>query len=385
MPETFMEIKGEWDNYHPLRGRRIDESALLQAKRLLQNADRLPPHAHEYLLKEAITTSDFPYLFGHIIDRTMLGMYAEPINPLFDWHDYVRMAPGGIKDFNTVRREKLHGMDDDLEEIGEKGEYLATKPINCRYEYALKKYGRQFDISFESMVNDQLGAFSTVAQRFANAAKRKEFRIVTGLFSSATGPNTALYGATITDCTQALTNRGTLPLTIANLETTINLMAAQTDPLGTPLGIMPKYLVVPPALQYQARAILTSALKQWTEVGAGGGIPVPTANVMTSQETGLNLKVNKWLPVIDTSGNAGTTWYLFADPAEVAAMEVGYLRGEVGPEIVMKASDKVAIGGGLMDPFSGDFATDNIMYRVRLIMGGGQMDPRATYAQIGTG
>jgi len=45
----------------------------------------------------------------------------------------------------------------------------------------------------------------------------------------------------------------------------------------------------------------------------------------------------------------------------------------------MKASDKVTVGGGAIGPMSGDFATDNVLYRVRLVFGGARMDWRGTY------
>jgi hypothetical protein len=50
----------------------------------------------------------------------------------------------------------------------------------------------------------------------------------------------------------------------------------------------------------------------------------------------------------------------------------------------MKASDKVSVAGGLISPFAGDFATDDIFYRVRIVCGGTQLDPRFTYSQDGS-
>ena len=88
--------------------------------------------------------------------------------------------------------------------------------------------------------------------------------------------------------------------------------------------------------------------------------------------------------MIDVSGNGNTTWYLFAEPSQGAAVHVARLRGHEQPEICMKASDKVTAAGGNLSPFSGDFATDNIFYRVRVVWGGVAGDPRFTYAQIGT-
>ena len=51
----------------------------------------------------------------------------------------------------------------------------------------------------------------------------------------------------------------------------------------------------------------------------------------------------------------------------------------------MKASDKVTIGGGAINPMSGDFATDNVFYRVRLVAGVCTLDWRATYMGGATG
>jgi len=373
----FLKLTEDWSGFHSVQGRPINEAALSRALNLITNKDRMPPYRHKAMMEEAITTSDFPYLFGQIIDRQLLANYKAWVA---DWRSYIRVAPGGIPDFNTVRREKLHGGDQVLAEVAEKGEYLASKPTNCRYTYNLKKYGRQFDISWESLVNDSLGAFSDIPQRMATAAIRSENRFVTGLYAAADGHNENLYGATITDCGQALTNTGTLALTILNLEITMRLMAAQTDPNGEPIMARAAHLVVGPALELTARSILTSALKMYVDSGAAAGVPYPTTNVIP--QMGLQLHVDPYIPVIDTT-HGTTGWYLFADPTQGAALEVGFLRGYEAPEIVMKASDKVLVGGAMVSPFSGDFATDNIMYRVKHVFGGVAMDPRFTYYQSG--
>lgn len=372
----FMETMENWNGFNKIRGSPIQESALAATVDLIVNKDRLSKRMHEARLEEAITTSDFPYLFGQVIDRQLLANYRAVLP---DWKTYVRMST--VPDFNTVRREKLHGSDNHLAEVPENGEYQPVKPVNCRYTYNVKKFGRQFDISWESILNDSLGAFNDIPTRFANAALRSEARFVSGLYAASTGDgNSSLYGATISDCGQAITNRGVLPLTILNLEATMALMAAQQDPNGEPIGIMPKHLVVPPALEFTARSILTSTNKMYVDSGAAAGIPYPTTNVIP--QMGLQLHVDPFLPIIDTT-HGSTAWYLFADPSEGAALEFAYLRGYESPEVVMKASDKVSVGGGLSSPFSGDFATDHIFYRVRHVFGGAALDPRFTYLQAG--
>jgi hypothetical protein len=376
----FLEAINNWNGFSKIRNaQKVPEAAMAATLDLIMNKDRLSKRMHEARLEEAITTADFPYLFGQVIDRQLLANYKAVYA---DWKTYVKMST--VPDFNTVRREKLTGGDNTLAEVPEKGEYQPVKPTNCRYTYAVKKYGRQFDISWESLINDSLGAFNDIPTRFATAALRSEARFVTGLYAASTGDgNAALYGSSLSDCGQSVTNLGVLPLTIQNLETTMELMAAQTDPNGEPIGVMGKHLVVPPSLEFTARSIMTSTMKMWTYGGDDEAAPVPQAMSNVVPQMGLQLHVDPFLPIIDTT-HGTTAWYLFADPSQGAALEFSYLRGYESPEVVMKASNKVAVGGGtLASPFSGDFETDNVMYRVRHVFGGAPMDPRYTYLQSG--
>jgi len=370
----FLKLMEDWQGFSPIT-RKIDEAAIAKAVDLLGNKANDPLHLHEFKVKEAITTTDFPYLLGQVLERDILARYqTAPCN----WAPYVKIR--NVKDFRTVNLEKVQGNDNILDRVLEKGEYPVSAMSNARYSLSVLKYGRQFDISWESIINDYLDAFGDIPQRFADAAINTEAYNTTGLITSATGPNALLYGATITDVDGgAITNRGTLQLTATNLATTMNLMAAQQDILGKPLGIRAVHLVVPPALEIAARQIITSTELRVTMTYPQAGY---TKNVLA--EMGLQIHVNPWLPVIDVSGNGNTTWYLFAEPSQGAAVHVARLRGHEQPEICMKASDKVTAAGGNLSPFSGDFATDNIFYRVRVVWGGVAGDPRFTYAQIGT-
>lgn len=378
MPE-FLQLMENWNGFSPLGSHVIDEAAVAKVVDLVANKDRLPAHRWEYLMKEVITTSDFPTLFGVAIDRQMLAAYQAV---MADWRSYVKVSR--LPNFNTHTRHKVYGNDNLLPEVAEKGEYLVGDEGTGYYSLQLKKYGRQFDISWEALINDSMGAFADMPERFARAAVRSEARFVTGLYSSAAGPNVALFGAPIADVDgQNVTNLGVLPLTIANLEATLALMALQTDPNGEPISVRGVHLVVPPQLEFTARQILTSAQKMWVDVQGGAGatiVPYPTTSVIP--QLGIKLHVDPYLPVVDATATDDTTWYVFAEPSEGAALEFAFLTGHEQPEICMKASDKVAVGGAAaINAFEGDFATDNIFYRVRHVFGGVQLDPRYAYAQ----
>jgi len=371
----FMKLMEDWSGYKPV-GNRFSEAAVSGALELLTNAKRLPSHRHQYMLQEAITTTDFPDLFGFILERDILARYKAVVP---DWRSYT--AVGRLPNFNQAELHKVQGQDTRLERVVEKGEYLVAPMTDYHYHRRVYKYGRQFDISWEALVNDALGAMSDIAQRFADAAIRTEALAATGLYASAAGPNVLLFGVPITDVDGGLvTNQGVLPLTIANLEATMALMARQVDINGEAISVRGVHLVVPPDLEYTARAILTSSMQMWTQVAAGGALPYPMTNVIP--QMGLQLHVDPLLPVVDATATDDTTWYLFGDPGQGKAMQMDFLAGYESPEICMKASDKVTTAGGLLSPFSGDFATDNVFYRVRHILGGTQLDPRFAYAQV---
>jgi hypothetical protein len=378
LPNTLIQETEMHDAFRPVSGH-FTEAQIAEAVDLIRNAGRLPSHRHEYLLREAITTSDFPYLFGVVIEHEMLARYRFAQAP---YVPYTKIST--LPNFNIHTRHMVDGLTGRLPEIGEKGEYLVDpKPIHSRRYIQLTKKGKQFDISWESLINDGLGAFSDVAQRYADAALNTEYYDVTSLYASAAGPNALLYGAPIVhpDGTN-VTNQGVLPLTIGNLETTLELMASQTDALGNPLGIRGVHLVVPPGLEFTARQILTSAMKMWIESAGGAAAPMPTNNVVA--QIGIQLHINPWLPIVDATGNDQGTWYVFADTSHGYAIEFARLRGHETPEICMKASDKASPTGQPLSPFSGDFATDNVFYRVRTATGGTQLDARLTYAQVST-
>jgi len=378
----FMEIMKEgWEGFSSVRETGIDESAISEALDLLTNANRMPAHRHEYLVKEAIATTDFPTLLGNIIDRQLIANYKLP-STITEWRQYIKVAPGGVPDFNDVERNRVDGVDQRLLEISD-GVFQPAKPSTTQYKYRLHTYGRVFEITRKALINDAMGAFADIPTRFARAALRTEAYFATNLFCSSTGPRSTYFGAAISDAGQTITNVGALPLTIANLETTLTLMSQQTDPQGEAIEIEGVHLVVPPALYLTALSVVGSDIKMYVDSGAAAGVPYPTYNVI--KDMPIKVHKNPTLKTIDTSsGKVDTTWYLFADPAEGAAVEVGFLRGQEAPEICIKASDKASTSGGVMSPFSGDFASDKIAYRVRHDIGGATMDPRLAYAQTGS-
>ncbi len=378
----LMQLMEDWKGYTPVgqvaQGEGYEQK-LTETIRLLGNADNLPTHVHEFRIREAMTTSDFPLLFGDVLDRQVLAAY-KGVAPT--WKQYMKLSTN--KDFKVSDRYAITGGDQALDRVGEKGEYLASDRKEAQYHLSVLKYGRQFDISWESIINDDLGALKDTPTRFALAATRTEHRIAVGQYAqdSGGGATHAASGQLYSTAAGEINDVAAL-LAIGTLEAGLEAMASWLDAAGEPIMNRAKFLVVPPALELTARQILTSATKQWVELGGvGGPLPYPTTNVVASY--GLTLIVEPYLPIMDiVNGGGGNTantgWYLFSDPKDIVAIECAHLRGHERPEICMKASDKVTVGGGAIGPMAGDFATDNIFYRVRDVFGATTLDWRATY------
>lgn len=329
-----------------------------------------------YRLQEAMSTSDFPLLFGDILDRQLLGLYREwPVT----WPAVARRST--VRDFRTVKRFAVDGAEAVLTAVPQGSEYPEASMSDSSYSYAVGKYGRRVPFLWETFINDDLDGLKSTPERLAKAARMSEERFFAELFVDSTGPDATFFAA---GNNNRITTGGA-GLTVANLATGFAKIWAQKDVDGNPIFTGTMRLVVPPALAVTARNILNA-----TEIraAAGGGVgtagdQLTTRNWMAGEIA--ELVVNPWIPVIDVSANVSTTWYLFADPGVGRpAIEMGFLRGNEEPALFMKSPNATRVGGGgLVAAEDGDFENDGIAYKIRHVFGGTLMEPKAALAYIG--
>jgi hypothetical protein len=347
------------------------QKRLGEAANLVADVIRGKRPAH--YLQEAMTTSDFPYLFGDILDRQLLAAYRETPQT---WPNIAKRNT--VRDFRSVKRFGVYGGDTILAEVTEQHEYPISKiDEDTPYTYAVKKYGRKMPFSWETIINDDLNALTDVPERFGRAARRSEEWFVTGLFVDASGPHASFYTG---GNANIVTSNPVLSL--ASLQTALEILGAKTDQNGNPILIDVVELVVPSALEVTALNIMNTIQVEMIEKGGTSNRKTIVQNWL---KTKFRLNVNPWIPLVATSANGSTSWFLFSNPdADRPALEMAFLRGHEEPEIFMKAPNATRIGGG-MDAMSGDFDTDSIEYKVRHVFGGVRMDPKMTVASNGSG
>lgn len=344
------------------------EAAKLYAKVL--NGDRFA----SFQFQEAMSTSDFPNLFGDILDRQILAAYRQ--QPVA-WEMVAKR--GRTRDFRTVKRFTLDGGEAILTKVKQLAEYPAAALTDGAYSYAVEKYGRTLPLAWEDFINDDLDTLRDTPNRLGNGARRSEEYFATDLYAGTTGPDGTYFAS---GNSNIVTSNPVL--SISALQTAFAKLAAQVDTDGAPIYIEGAVLVVPPALQVVAENIL-HATEILSAAGGGDGTgndQVRTANWMRNR---VRLQVNPWLPIISTT-NGSTSWYLFADPnVGRPAMEVGFLIGHEVPELFVKSPNAMRVGGGQVSPEDGDFETDGVNYKVRHVFGGTLMDPKSAVASSGVG
>ena len=354
---------------------------------LIGNVSGMSQHKRRYLMKEAETTSDFPVLFGTVLERVLRQKYSiqQP-----DWKKYIKV--GTQNDFRTAWDMATYGNRATLNVVKERGEYQERKLQDGKFTINLQKFGAKFGLSWETIINDDLGAFSDIASDLALSASLTEAFQATSLFAGSGGPNSTLYGASFAHPIDGvtMTNKYTTnTLAGTSLLTAITRLKSQKDYDGNPIMFNRIILVTPIALEATAMQLLSNNLLIATALSSTSASVADGPNQIGSTSENILTKypitavTNPWLDIIDTT--AGTkTWYLFGDPANGDAIKMNFLRGHENPEVVQKMSDKISLGGAPISPLEGDFDSDSIEWRVRHILGGTQTDPRYTQANVGS-
>lgn len=352
---------------------------LIEATRLI--ADVVAGKKPAYLLREAMTTSDFPLLFGDVIDRQLLANYREWPS---SWQTYC--ARKTVPDFREVDRFAITGGEAVLAGVPEMGPYPEAHLDEVRYHYHVGKYGRKLPISWEAIINDDLQALQDVPERFGRAARRTEDRFATVLHVDANGPHAGVYtNGNLNRIAVAAGGLSNNPaLSIVGLQAGFYQIGKMLDADGEPIVIDAVILEVPPALEVTARNIL-NATQLWLNQNLAAGTATQdlvTENWMKNRTT---LVVNPYIPLIATVANGNTSWFLHAAPTNGnPAFEMGFLRGHTEPEVFIKEPNARRVGGGV-NPLDGDFDSDSVEYKVRHVMGGVVEEVKATVASTGGG
>lgn len=173
-------------------------------------------------------------------------------------------------------------------------------------------YALLIGIDEQDLVNDDIGALSAMARRVGrggaitmNQVFWAEWLDDSAFFTSGLGN----YDDGATD--SVLTDAG-----LANMTA---IFRAQTDPDGQPLGIRPKILLVPPALETAAMRLM-------------GSEQMNLATSTTALTGDANVWRNRFTVVSSDYLTNPKPWYLVANPQDLPAIEMVFLNGVEMPQ-----------------------------------------------------
>jgi hypothetical protein len=295
------------------------------------------------------TTSDFPVYLENVLYKTMLARYAtEPDT----WSQFCKV--GSVTDFREVNRYR-RGSFGRLDGLTEAGEFKNKAiPDGERQKIKATTKGNIIALTRETIINDDMDAFTGLAQDLGRAAKLSIELDVFDLFAlnTAAGPTMNDTNPMFHASHNNIAATVALP-TVASFDAAKILMSQQKDPSGNEiLALRPAIWLGPIGLESAAKVVNNSTYD-------------PDANNKLQRP---NVALGLVKTIIGTARLSGTRWYMFADPAVAAAFEVVFLNGVQEPVLEQKDG----------------WRTDGTEWRVRLDYGVGPHDWRPAVTNAGS-
>ncbi len=243
------------------------------------------------------------------------------------WRGIAQVRP--VTDFKQITTYRMAG-DNTFLRVAPTGEIKHGAMSETSYTNQAKTYGRLLGISREDYINDDLGAFTSVAQELGRGAADALNNIfwAAWLDDSAFFKTDASYGNYDAGATDSV-------LSVAGLDNAEGIMAVQTKPDGGVLGVAPQILLVPSALKNTAMQLMMSPNLAVGTTPASG----PSTNIYAGRYAVVaspylhRTTLKDENGVSQTVGGSATAWYLLCNPNDIAGIQVVFLNGKDTPTV----------------------------------------------------
>lgn len=276
------------------------------------------------VLRAAFSTLDIGGILSNVANKAMLDafLYVEQ-----SWKKIAR-----IKSANDFKRYTSYRLTSDLtfKKVGPGGEIQSGTLGEETYGNQVDAFARLLALTWQDMRNDDLGALDQAAALLGRGA--------------ALGINKAFWTSFLDNSTFFSSGNKNLKtsnaLSVDGMTEVLKLFRKQTDASGEPLGIAPRYLVVPPGLEVTATSIFSDTN---VENAATSGTKV-TATTGNPHRGKFEPVPSAYLDNAAIAGGSATSWYLVADPMALPLIEVAFLDGIQTPTIETANADFETIG-----------------------------------------
>lgn len=236
-----------------------------------------------------------------------------------------------VRDFKTITTVSLT---DSLmyEKVGGGGEIKHGSLGEITYTNKADTYAKMLAITRQDIINDDLSALTEVPRKLGNGAIKKLNDIFWTEFL-------ALVGASFFASGNANINTGVADMTVGGLDATETIFMNQTNPDGTPLGLMPAILLVPTALKNKALTLMGSQLNAAaiTSYAAATG----DANPFQGR---FRVESSPYISNSNYTGYTSTAWWMLANPNDLPVIAIAALNGRVEPTVDTADADFNTLG-----------------------------------------
>lgn len=301
----------------------------------------------------AVTSTEFANVLGNTLYRRLLQVFAEAP---YDESQLISTVKS-TKDFRSIDATNVGGFGT-LPTVAEDNPYLPIDhPTDWKSTYSILKKGGLLSITWETILNDDLGLVQRLITNFARAARRTHAAYVFNLMTS----NPTMYDSIALFEAGTHVNLGSAALAYASLVASYNAMIIQKEPGSLfRMGLTPYNLFVPAEL-YQTAVGLNQSQVQSSAL----------QYAFAYQMFGENNERIHNVPFMTDA----TDWYVTANKAYCELIEMSYLNGVTVPEMFTQA--------GATD--ESVFNADRINYKMRFVFGGIPVEWRGFYGAVVSG
>lgn len=256
--------------------------------------------------------SDFAYVTTAVMNRTLIAEYERRGAT---W-DVVAGAALTASDFRELAAVRFGG-DFQLKPVAENGEYQSATLNDESEGLKVERRGRTINLTFEAVVNDDMGAFNRIPREFAMAARVMENSLVWGIIRA----NAVLKsdGKALFHVDHKNLAGSAAAISVTSVGLARKAMWEQTA-FGSKdkddfLQVIADRLIVPPALELAAMQFTAAT--------------VPTKDADANPFKGITPVAVPHLGV--AAGGSDTAWYLVS--SDMPPVSVAYLDGYQNPTV----------------------------------------------------
>jgi hypothetical protein len=309
------------DGARELRGRGLRDLAIECLIREGRNPNELLRMDRDHLFAELQRqffnpTAAFPAILDEAIRKNIVHVYQSVPTTFQAW-----TSRGSVSDFkSTPDHSYLIGGAGDFLLVPENGELKHDKPsTHLLPQRKIDTYGRQFSMTRQAFINDDIGFLTEVPGLYAASAKKTiDKQVYSILFN-----NPAIFdGVTLFD---ANAHKNVIAAGAAPSQETIQAIILkaqkQTDPFGDAIYITPKFLIVGVGYEFNLAVIFGST--QVTGSNHNDVNPLYNYPLTTVQTPVLNA----------LAGANAVPWFMVSDPLSAKSIQVDYLNGQDTPTV----------------------------------------------------